>query len=143
MNKLLGGFLFLEVSFLLGIFIRLKVENIKLKNFTIFLISLISSISIFIIPFYHLIVPLFVWLKTNNETKGISKKNYLKSFCIYIVLAYKYSFKLLFLKFDLIIKSLIVSIKYTILNNNKFLFSKKKTPYMKEMNKIYLKAYIA
>ena len=131
MNKLLGGFLFLEVSFLLGIFIRLKVENIKLKNFTIFLISLISSISIFIIPFYHLIVPLFVLLKTNNETKGISKKNYLKSF------------KLLFLKFDLIIKSLIVSIKYTILNNNKFLFSKKKTPYMKEMNKIYLKAYIA
>ena len=143
MNRVLGGFLFLEVSFLLGIFIRIKVENIKLKNFTIFFISFISSFFIFIIPFYHLIAPLSVWFKTNKNTKEMSRKNYFKSLYIYMILAYKYSFKLLFFKFDLIIKSLIVSIKYKILNKNKFLFSKKKTPFIKEMNKIYLKAHIA
>ena len=102
-------FMFIILSCYLGLFIRLKIEGLKIK-YHIFEI-IFFPLYIFIIPIYLILLPFFVWntLKKDKKFKLTFKIIFVMIFT-YVV--YKLFFSTVFFKFDSFIKIFLIRLKY-------------------------------
>nr|DAM54801.1 MAG TPA: hypothetical protein [Caudoviricetes sp.] len=109
MKTMLLVVVFIFLSSYIGLFIRAKIEGVKIyKNF-FDILSL--PLYIIILPIYLIILPFWVWGILKND-KDFHLKLKIIFVLVFTYVIYKLSFSMIFFKFESLIKIFFISLKY-------------------------------